>query len=215
MSSTSVAAVLQTRGLSPAERVILWAFAEVSDDAGYSWRAIDTVAEIAELTERHVRRLVGDLRKRGYLDQTYMGGGRGRPALYRVLPTLLIDDPDAKSRARYEERFAEAEQKGGNMSPFRLSGVSLNPGAGVRKGGSTRALKGGLQTPRLRNELYMKDAEPRDNLGVPEIGDNLGVAGGPVGDLGNVAELIERDPDESIGDYLRRAHKIHLDEARQ
>ena len=198
MSSTSVAAVLKTRGLSPAERVILWAFAEVSDDAGYSWRAIDTVAELAELTERHVRRLVGDLRKRNYLDQTYQGGGRGRPALYRVLPTMLIDDPDAKSRARYEARFREAEEKGGKMSPFRLS---PNPGADVRKGGSPRALKGGLQTPRLKNEISLNgDAEVEGDLDVDQR-------------VPELIDLIPRDEDEAIGDYLRRAHKIRASAA--
>ena len=189
MSSTSVAAVLKPRGLSPAERVILWAFAEVSDDAGYSWRSIDTVAVLAELDERHVRRLVIGLRKRAYLDQTYQGGGRGRPALYRVLPTVLIDDPDAKSRARYEERFRAAEEKGGNMSPFRLSG---NTGAGARNGGSPRAPKGGPETPRLRKETKtMGDVESRADLDVEEV-----------------ADLIPREEGEEIRAYFDRAHKI-------
>lgn len=202
MSSHSVSTVLRTRGLSTSERVVLWAFADVSDDAGYSWRAIGTVADLAELDERHVRRIVGELRQRFLLDQTYQGGGRGRPALYRVLPLTLIDDPDARSRAAYEERFRLATEKGGNMSPFRMSPDQA-------KGGRTRAEtlaqprgKGGRVDPPTSYELDRKgDAEPRRDLGV---------AGGNVGDLTEAADLIPREDGESMDDYLRRTLALRL-----
>lgn len=192
MSSLSVATVLTTRGLKPAERIVLWAFAEVSDDAGYSWRSKATVAVLTELDERHVGRIIADLRRRGYLDQTYMGGGRGIPALYRVLPTLLTDDPDAKSRAKYEDRFrlAAETRKGGNMSPFNLS----TRGAPTRVKGGVGARKGGSTDPPSSNELDMNGGdEPEEDLDPAPALD------------------FEREEDESINAYLKRTARLRRD----
>ena len=119
MSSKAISAVTDARGLNLSERAVLWRMADQGDDAGYSWLGIDTLAEDLETSKRTIQRLInGDadrrtgLIERGYLEQIYLGGGRGRPALFRVLPWVL--DPGVKrrfdARANYEKRFPKGRQ---------------------------------------------------------------------------------------------------------
>lgn len=185
MSVKAVAAVLDARGLKPAERVILIILADTADDAGYSWRSLATVADLAELDQRHVRRLCLDLVVRGLLDRTYEGGGRSRPALYRVLPTVLLDDHDSASRLRYELRFG-LDGNGVNMSPI---DNSKRGSPRAERGVPARAKGGSTDPPNLQ--------EPSRTGGA--LVDNAAEFD---------PELIPRLHDEPIKVYLERSFRI-------
>ena len=185
MSVKAVSAVLSARGLKPAERVILIILADTADDAGYSWRSLATVAELSELDRRHVRRLCLGLVSAGLLDRTYDGGGRGRPALYRVLPAVLDDDRDAVSRIRYERRF-EVPAMGVNLSPIDNS----ERGVPTRGKGGPHARKGGSLDPPIHQEPSRTGGALVDSAAEFD------------------PELIPRLHDEPIKDYLERSFRI-------
>jgi hypothetical protein len=125
MSSKAVAAVVDARGLSLSERAVLFRLADQADDCGYVWLGIERIAEELESTKRTIQRILRGrpeadadpgkpgLLERGYVNEIYPGGGRGRPALLRVLPFALTDAPEKRrGRDAYERRY----RKGDNLS---------------------------------------------------------------------------------------------------
>ena len=64
---------------TPTHKLVLLAFADFADDAGYCWPSIARVAVKSQVSERHVQRVVADLKRDGLLAISEAGGGRKTP----------------------------------------------------------------------------------------------------------------------------------------
>lgn len=72
-------AVKELRGVTPAERIVLYAFADYADKAGGSvWPSLLTIADECEIDERTARRIVRRLEARGLVSVAARRGIGGR-----------------------------------------------------------------------------------------------------------------------------------------
>lgn len=145
MSSYAVVAVRECRGVSIAERAVLFTMADQADDSGYVWLGLERIAEELEVHVRTIQRAVNGQTKdepgligRGYLEVVYEGGGRSRPTLFRMLPALLTireTERGLRSLHNYQTRFgSELDRRSRDkLPPFRKGKTPApptgNPGA--------------------------------------------------------------------------------------
>lgn len=186
MSVKATSAVIEERGLSPSERLVLIVLADQGDDAGYSWLGLETIADKVEIARRSVRRILVRLIASARLDRVHPGGGRGRPALYRVLPLVLSETDDSSSRARYERRFV-IRQKGDNLSSI----GEIQRGTPRSEKGDATARKGGPPGP-------------------PTHSDPLGPSEASSDEV--VPDLPPRLPGETTSDFVVRLSEIYAAE---
>ena len=67
-----------------AAKLVLVTLAAQADEDGLCSIAVPTVAAICDVTDRQVQRTISELVKQGDLQEVSKGGGRGRPAVYRI-----------------------------------------------------------------------------------------------------------------------------------
>lgn len=127
MSRRIRAACYDVRGISALDRVLLFRFADQADDRGFVWLGQEELARAAEVDVRTVRRRLRRLEDQRVIGVVHPGGGRSRPTLYKLLPTVVL----AVQTKRVEYDAVDAYE--------RRFDVSVNPGnmSGLR-GGETR-----------------------------------------------------------------------------
>lgn len=198
MSAKAFNAVTEARGLTMSERCVLWRMADQADDSGYSWLGHETIAGDLETTKRTIQRLINGYERkipgtgssewveglidRGYVEGVYAGGGRNRPALYRIMPDVLDDDPDRRrGRLAYERRFG----KGVKLSPFQRR-QTVTP---MSRNDDTDDAKG-----RHRRHPTLKETQ-RNGAGA-----------------GSDEPPADRRPDETATEYLERKYRERTQE---
>lgn len=78
--------VWATHGLKGGPLLLMLAIADHANDAGECWPSQRHLAEKARLTERQVRRVIGQLIRDEYLAISERGLGRGKKTLYKLFP---------------------------------------------------------------------------------------------------------------------------------
>lgn len=123
-------AIAAAHGLSTAQKAILWAFIGYADPEGEAFPAAATLAGDAALSERHTRRVLGELEHIGVLVPLSRGtggvtaSGRGISTRRRVCLRTLSELTQAKGDTDGQEgrhsspaRVTLATEKGDTMSP--------------------------------------------------------------------------------------------------
>lgn len=91
MSARLVGRALEVKGLDPVPKLILIGLADCTNTAtGLCFPSAEWLAGVAGCTERHVRRVIGDLEARGLIS---IHRRPGKSNLYTVLPTPDLMSP--------------------------------------------------------------------------------------------------------------------------
>ena len=83
MSFEAMRRGVAVKGLSKADKVLLWVLADHANQQDSCWQSVKTLAEEAEMSERQVQRSIISLENKG-LVQVQRGSGRHRTSLYRL-----------------------------------------------------------------------------------------------------------------------------------
>ena len=82
MSFEAVRHVLENSKTKGAQRLILVVIAEHADKNGLAWPSVDTIARLANCSERFVKKTISELKSEELTIER--GGGRGRSNRYRI-----------------------------------------------------------------------------------------------------------------------------------
>ena len=82
MSFEAVRHVLENSKTKGAQRLILVVVAEHADKNGLAWPSIETIARLANCSERFVKKTISELKSEELTIER--GGGRGRSNRYRI-----------------------------------------------------------------------------------------------------------------------------------
>jgi hypothetical protein len=156
---------------------------------GYAWPSVETIAEVARLTERAVQH---SLRRLEAVDliATEPGGGRGRPSRYRVRLNAFDESPLSGA-------IKQAAERGSSRSPFSdaKGRRSFHPLETERV--NSRSEKGELQFQKQRTPVHPNPSDRTHLNGNPSAYAGTApsaAAGGPVtdGHAGRLLAEIER-----------------------
>lgn len=122
-------------------RAVLLVLAEAANGDGIAWPSRATIAERACISDRQVRRLLGDLEDLGRItSERGRRGGRGRSTRYRVTPRA----DDGSAHARELSDGPSGPRKGGHeRPPLGLVKGDMDD----RKGGQERPERGTCVSP--------------------------------------------------------------------
>lgn len=129
MSHKATSWAFEQRGLSPSQKIVLWALADCHNPARGCFPSQEYLCEITELSERTVRECILHLESVGILSRQIMRDERGSVAGTRYY--LAFEDLPANSAASIPT--------GKNPSPYRQNNVSLPANsAGIYKEGTCK-----------------------------------------------------------------------------